>query len=204
MAETRGNLDKNQKLALAGLAVFTVCVITVWFLKIGSEIKGPLHIAPPVKNAIVATIQTADDKLKSQDTDGDGLSDWDELNIYHTSPYLADTDSDGIPDGVEIKNGTDPNCPTGKVCKAVIPTASQTATDSATVASLATSGASADTSSASSTDLSNLLLTGQLDAASLRQVLINSGQVNKADLDKISDADLLQAYKDQLTTSSTQ
>lgn len=42
------------------------------------------------------------------DTDGDGLSDGDEVNIYHTNPLVADTDGDGIPDGVEILTGTDP------------------------------------------------------------------------------------------------
>jgi hypothetical protein len=42
------------------------------------------------------------------DTDGDGLTDGDEVNKYHTSPLLADTDGDGIPDGVEIQTGTDP------------------------------------------------------------------------------------------------
>ena len=36
------------------------------------------------------------------DTDGDGLSDGDEVNKYHTSPLIADTDGDGIPDGIEI------------------------------------------------------------------------------------------------------
>jgi hypothetical protein len=42
------------------------------------------------------------------DTDGDGLSDGDEVNINHTNPLVADTDGDGIPDGVEIANATDP------------------------------------------------------------------------------------------------
>ncbi|MCX6980578.1 MAG: choice-of-anchor D domain-containing protein [Verrucomicrobia bacterium] len=43
------------------------------------------------------------------DTDGDGISDGDEVNIYHTNPLLVDTDGDGIPDGAEIAAGTDPN-----------------------------------------------------------------------------------------------
>src|SRR5262249_41015445 len=42
------------------------------------------------------------------DTDRDGLNDGDEVNKYHTSPLLADTDGDLIPDGVEILNGTNP------------------------------------------------------------------------------------------------
>jgi hypothetical protein len=42
------------------------------------------------------------------DTDGDGLRDGDEVNLYHTNPLLADTDGDLIPDGVEITTGTDP------------------------------------------------------------------------------------------------
>ena len=43
------------------------------------------------------------------DTDGDGLSDGDEVNRYHTNPLLTGTDGDGIPDGVEVQTGTDPN-----------------------------------------------------------------------------------------------
>jgi len=42
------------------------------------------------------------------DTDGDGLSDGDEVNIFHTNPLVADTDGDGIPDGLEVLLGTDP------------------------------------------------------------------------------------------------
>jgi hypothetical protein len=42
------------------------------------------------------------------DTDGDGLTDGDEVNRYRTNPLLPDTDGDLIPDGVEIQTGTDP------------------------------------------------------------------------------------------------
>ena len=42
------------------------------------------------------------------DTDGDGLSDLDESNIYYTNPTLADTDGDGTDDGTEVAQGTDP------------------------------------------------------------------------------------------------
>ncbi|MFA6307559.1 MAG: L,D-transpeptidase family protein [Patescibacteria group bacterium] len=42
------------------------------------------------------------------DSDGDSLSDHDELNIYFTDPYSPDTDGDGYDDGLEIKLGYSP------------------------------------------------------------------------------------------------
>ena len=42
------------------------------------------------------------------DTDADGVEDGEELDLYGTDPLLADTDADGIPDGAEIVAGTDP------------------------------------------------------------------------------------------------
>jgi outer membrane protein OmpA-like peptidoglycan-associated protein len=44
------------------------------------------------------------------DTDGDGLSDGDEVNKYHTNPLKVDSDIDNLPDKDEIMvNKTDPN-----------------------------------------------------------------------------------------------
>lgn len=65
-------------------------------------------------------------KLKNKDTDGDGLSDYDELFVTHTSPYLSDSDSDGISDKAELLAGTDPNCPSGKSCGGTIGQTSNT------------------------------------------------------------------------------
>jgi hypothetical protein len=46
---------------------------------------------------------------EDQDSDGDGLTDLDEINIYATDPNNADTDSDGLTDGEEINQYvTDP------------------------------------------------------------------------------------------------
>jgi hypothetical protein len=46
------------------------------------------------------------------DTDGDGLSDGDEIKLYDTDPTKADTDGDGIPDSVEVNPGSNPPEPT--------------------------------------------------------------------------------------------
>ncbi len=39
---------------------------------------------------------------KIADTDGDGLKDGDEVNVYRTNPLKADTDGDGLNDGEEV------------------------------------------------------------------------------------------------------
>jgi hypothetical protein len=53
---------------------------------------------------------------KKADTDADGVNDYDEVSIYKTSPYLNDSDSDGLFDGAEISAGQDPLCATGETC----------------------------------------------------------------------------------------
>ncbi|HET9777144.1 MAG TPA: hypothetical protein VFP77_11290, partial [Gemmatimonadaceae bacterium] len=45
---------------------------------------------------------------RNPDSDGDGLKDGDEVNVYHTNPLLYDTDGDGIGDGLEARTGSDP------------------------------------------------------------------------------------------------
>jgi hypothetical protein len=42
------------------------------------------------------------------DTDGDGLSDGDEVSVLGTDPLLKDTDGDGLSDGLEVATGNDP------------------------------------------------------------------------------------------------
>jgi hypothetical protein len=44
----------------------------------------------------------------SQDMDGDGITDGDEVSIYRTDPLNPDTDRDGLSDGQEILVGRDP------------------------------------------------------------------------------------------------
>jgi hypothetical protein len=43
------------------------------------------------------------------DSDGDGITDSDEINIHHTNPGNADTDGDGYTDKQEIDMGKDPS-----------------------------------------------------------------------------------------------
>ncbi|MBR3222497.1 MAG: hypothetical protein IKF72_09745 [Kiritimatiellae bacterium] len=45
---------------------------------------------------------------KLSDSDGDGLDDACEINVYGTAPLKADTDGDGLCDGQEMERGTSP------------------------------------------------------------------------------------------------
>jgi len=115
-------------------------------------------------------------ELKQKDTDGDGLNDYDELNLYKTSPYLPDTDSDGTPDGVEVQNSTDPNCPTGQDC-------SLTASDNSQAA--VSLPASAD----------------NLTADQLRSMLLQAG-LTQEQVNAVDDATLKQMYAEVLQEKS--
>lgn len=84
---------------------------------------APVNSAPPpAENVPVPVAGDSDgdnlsDELESQhgtdpynaDTDGDGVADGDEINIYGANPLNADTDGDGLTDGNELFwTNTDP------------------------------------------------------------------------------------------------
>jgi len=208
-ASSLRDLPRPQKVAVVIFAVLAVIIVGFWIWQIRAQINGPFA---PYDVASTATSTDLNTLLKSRDTDGDGLSDYDEIYVYHTSPYLADSDSDGISDKQEILNGTDPNCPQGKDCSATENSASSTATvPSLTPPADLTTATSTPTLDSSGADQSALqsALNGQIDATTLRQLLISSG-ANPADLSKISDADLMASYQatlqkqNQATTTPAQ
>ncbi|MEK7518916.1 MAG: hypothetical protein AAB424_04470 [Patescibacteria group bacterium] len=118
-------------------------------------------------------------ELQAKDTDSDGISDYDELYSFNTSPYIADSDSDSVSDKDEVNRGTDPNCPEGKTCGALIANTnaagnvnSETNVNTPAIGGSATGG----------------------NATQLRQALIASG-VSKTELDAVDDATLLASYQ---------
>lgn len=56
----------------------------------------------------------AEEPSSQLDSDGDGLTDDDELGVYFTDPANPDTDGDGYGDGTEINNGYSPRFAAGK------------------------------------------------------------------------------------------
>jgi hypothetical protein len=205
---TMNDLPQPQKIAVGFLLVLVLAIIAFWIWQMNQQITRPFtaEIAP---NTTATSTTDISEVLKRRDTDGDGLSDYDEIYVYHTSPYLEDSDSDGLVDLKEVEQGTDPNCPQGKDCSApAVATSSSSVVDTtATPVSASTTLALPANVSSSSTDAAlQAVLSGQSDVTTLRKMLIASG-ANQADLDKISDADLMKAYQDSLnkqgaTTSS--
>lgn len=161
-------------------AIIVFCLAAIWlgFFQFNHQIQ---------KNFLARISGTAEEEAqqpdllgqKTKDTDSDGLSDYDELNVYYTSPYLPDTDSDGLTDREEIERSSDPNCPEGQNCFAdwTKPT---------------------DASSpASQANPADSIFTGQTQVSQLRELLRQAG-MSESDLAKFSDQQLLETYQEAL------
>lgn len=114
----------TQKLIVASLVIFSVGTIVVGFLQFKTFLEKPffedklvedkVKIRGPLDFYQYLLEQKQNNKdltsLQKRDSDMDGLTDYQETYVYHTNPYAADTDFDGVSDKEEIAKGTDPNC----------------------------------------------------------------------------------------------
>lgn len=67
-----------------------------------------LFYAKSEETYVATTVSTnTANKLLAKDTDNDGLKDWEE-QLWKSDPANPDSDSDGTPDGLEIKSGRNP------------------------------------------------------------------------------------------------
>ncbi|GAH72973.1 unnamed protein product, partial [marine sediment metagenome] len=64
----------------------------------------------PSSSAATVTV-TVNDTATIADYDGDMISDEDENDVFGSNPYNPDTDGDGITDGDEVMQGSDPTNP---------------------------------------------------------------------------------------------
>ncbi len=194
LGQSFSKLPRSKKTALIFLSVTAVGILVVWFWQFNSRINNPFIVKPNEQDLAVVNKVDEVAASKIKDTDHDGLTDFDETNVYHTSPYLEDTDGDGFLDGVEVKAGKNPLCPEGADCNQNIQVATSTS----------------PTNIASSTPGDNVnqalliqALSGAGDAAGLRQILLQSG-ADKTTLDKVSDADLMLSYQEVLKAQNPQ
>lgn len=187
-------LTKEQKTGFVLLLVFSLLIISFGVLQIRNNLHKSFKLTSAIPLNIGEDLNSLD-SLRLRDTDGDGLSDFDELFIYNTSPYLADTDSDGILDGQEVLQGTNPLCPKGQDCEVDIsltPAKSGGLIDTS-LPPLVIAGVRMD---------AGLLSLGQVfnDPDKIRLLLIESG-VSKQDVDLLSDEALLFAVEQYKLTN---
>ncbi|MBI2482713.1 hypothetical protein HYV74_00880, partial [Candidatus Uhrbacteria bacterium] len=117
----RTNRSRSEASVLAGLICFGVLAVILGTANLKRLIapKPRGGDAPSLAN-IPRSLEEFEaqqrDARAAMDTDGDGLSDFEEFERIHSSPFLADSDSDGRTDKQEVEAGEDPNCPVGQVC----------------------------------------------------------------------------------------
>lgn len=115
--------DNQKTIGLLALTFIGLATLFFGIKTMPGRLMKPFNLLPAGSSGVDLSGNTdaADQAkilaLKNQDTDHDGLNDYDEASIYKTSPYIADSDSDDANDYDEIKNGTDPNCPEGQDCR---------------------------------------------------------------------------------------
>lgn len=75
-----------------------------------SGCAGSQELLPPSERTLEYLQSLDEEQLRGMDSDGDGISDWEEMNETGTDPLSADSDGDGVTDSAEInEHGTDPN-----------------------------------------------------------------------------------------------
>ncbi len=203
--------SKEQKVAITALTVCCLFLLLGGISQIRSYVRKPFLVSRQnlTKSIQILTQNTQDDQKimddqKLKDTDRDGLSDYDELYVYHTSPYLVDSDSDGIPDGDEIARNSDPNCPEGKNCADVqssVPTVNTStfATDFQASANNNLLAAQAAAQAADKTGVNDFIAhpaePSSMNAEQTRAYLLAHQLITQDQLKGLPDAAVLQAYQ---------
>jgi hypothetical protein len=165
--------------------ITTSAIIVVAFLGVIAgywQLSQGLNVSKLLGKSMTQTIETPVAPIDFQkDTDGDGLTDYEEQFVYKTSPYLEDSDSDGVADKDEIDAGHDPNCPGTESCNTLLSTS-----DSGVVV-----------------DNTQSVGASQLSPDRLRELLRASGATEEQ-LATLSDEDLLALYQQAAAQSGGQ
>lgn len=179
------SLTAEQKTGFVMLLIFGALGLSLGFLQIRNTMLAPFALNSNIPVSIKDQINDVD-ALRYRDTDADGLSDYDELYTYETSPYLFDTFGYGKSDRLVVEQGL-----------ARCPNAGRNCTDAGTPL-----GATTTVATSAGFETPPPDFTGSItDPAKIRSLLIQSG-LKKEILDKLSDQELLLMVA-QVMASST-
>lgn len=182
------SLSPEQKIGFILLLIFAVFGIALGILKIRNTLYAPFALNNQVPTSLKEEVNSVD-ALRYRDTDADGLSDFDELYVYGTSPYLLDTFGYGISDKEVLAKGL-PLCPKGQNCVGAPSETLPVISSSPSVAVPGLEGAPTD------------LIQQLKDPTQVRQMLLEAG-VSKDMLGKIDDATLMLMVSQLLSATST-
>ena len=202
----RKTLTSEQKTGFVLLLIFGILAVSLGALQIRNNIFNPFSVNLTKEDLETTKLFTDENaRLQSIDTDQDGLNDYEELNFYETSPYLPDTDSDGIKDKTEIEDGTNPSCPEGESCDSLTLVSIATSTDimletlegnsSSSLISDITEG---NTDFLSDSNIEENVKIWLNDPVKLREFLLDSGSVSKEQISSVDDQTLLSVFKEVL------
>jgi len=209
MAEEKDSKNKNlsTKLAFGVLCLVGIMTLLLGVMQIGQNIKLGTYYADSLQtdttldfNSVFDNTQLTEAELKNSDLDGDGLSDYDEIYVYNTSPYLTDSDSDGYSDKQEIDDGFDPNCPKGQDCRT-----SSSSGDSQTDDNVLPATGEEATSTGNGLSAEARDLIKNLTPAEVRQLLQENEELTdeqKAQLQQIDDETLMQIFQETLNSAN--
>ncbi len=189
-------LSKEQKTGFVLLVIFAILAIGLGLLQIRNGLYAPFALNNTVPLSLKNDINSPD-ALRFRDTDHDSLTDFDELYVYGTSPYLYDTFSYGLSDK-EVVTKNLALCPKGQCADPTagfaVSSTSVVAGDNANLLLPVANNVDPGTPQ----DLNAMLN----DPAQLRQMLSDSG-VSPDILKKLSDSQLLQMVTEILANTSS-
>jgi len=168
---------KPNKYLVWGLIILTLVFIFGSYAKFRIMIFGPFTKFKTSTQAMT-DVQALLAQSQNQDTDQDGLTDFQEEYVYHTSAYLADTDSDGFADKQEIDAGSNPLDPNSTPLNKTKTEGNLQQTFDNLQQNQSTSGIV------------------EMTPAEIRDLLVDKGLFTRDAVDKIDDKMLLEVYNE--------
>jgi hypothetical protein len=206
------NKDVSPRLVFVILAFLGFGTLIFGFVSLANNIRSPFYTAP--ETGITSENSSSDNQsisateilaLKNTDTDGDGLSDYDETYVYKTSPYISDTDSDGYSDKEEIDSKHDPLCPAGRDCAGLENSATDASKEDQQIELPPGAEDLNQEPIPPDENLETTELTQEqkdelkkLTPAQIRQLLIESGKLTEEQLSQIDDEQLMQIFLESI------
>lgn len=198
---------REQKMSICIFAMCGFLALGISVYRLQRTIREPFLVekskALASKGLLGSTAEEEDARLKRTDTDGDGLSDGDEISVHRLNPNLKDTCGDGILDGIRVATGKQLSCAgSGGNVRGEIDVSGVTQSTSTFLSPLGDIQKAQDTlvtdfftASQSATGTPSAAGASQFlirDPAAIRAAL--KGRVDQAKLDALSDQKLLELY----------